>query len=135
MMEGNLNYQVAVALGWKFFWSKHDYWRVTDHTGGEYSCFQDWTQYDPNTGKKLSRPTEADCVEYIGFAPEYDVDLILNLMEDNLIGVRPDSSGNRWLASDYQEISTHAYGEGDSVAEAVLKCFVNLKSPVRNEEG
>jgi hypothetical protein len=65
-----LDYWVAKAEGWDFFWSKHNYWSVTQPNGEQYVACSDWTQYDAYSGGKNKIPHPSEALD--NFCPSAD---------------------------------------------------------------
>lgn len=65
-----LDFWVAKAEGWEFFWSKHNHWVVTPKDGNKYTSCEGWKPFDPYTGKKSARPHPYKAME--NFFPSSD---------------------------------------------------------------
>lgn len=61
--DGLLNYWVAKAEGWNFFWSKHNHWVVTKPNGTRYTACEGWAQFDSDTGAENHRPHPSEALE------------------------------------------------------------------------
>jgi hypothetical protein len=122
-----LDYHVALAEGWSFFWSKHNYYSITAPDGERHIAWDCWSEYDPGSEKKNEVPHPSTCIYDCGFFPSFNWDECGPLIEKYRIHLYPavDPDGDRllhWVAVDERQQERRGYVGADPMV-AVCRCI------------
>ena len=133
-LEGaELDYWVAKAEGWDFFWSKHDYFSVTEPNGNKHTLFEDYVPFDPYTGQKIKPPKASSCINSCGFYPSTDWSQGGLIIERENIGieycyqVHPDHPWISWKGSSDDFLSDQKFYPSDTPLISAMRTRVASK--------
>lgn len=122
-----LDYWVAKAEGWDFFWSKHNHWVVTRLDGNQYRSCQEWQPFNSYSGKKNEIPHPSEALE--DFYPSSDWSLAGPIIEREKITVVPGAFGVPWTACEdwSRDPECNKWIDGETYLIAAMRCFVASK--------
>ena len=109
----------AKAAGWTWWFSKHQYWKLTAPDGRQYDACHNWPAFDASTGKKLPESTVYDALIEVGFDPENDSGQALRLAVKLKIPIQfPDWTDmtRTWASKDCLDAFDEPHGTDPYVA-------------------
>lgn len=127
-----LDYWVAMAEGWDFFWSKHNHWIVTRPNERQYQACQGWCPFDPASGKRNKIPHPSEALE--DFYPSTDWSIAGPIIERERIHIaympsdaQPDVP--RWYANLHSRLNVRGGTAkvGPTILIAAMRCYVASK--------
>jgi hypothetical protein len=129
-LEGvQLDYWVAKAEGWEFFWSKHNCWLIKKPGDDQYEApYIDWTPFDPDTGKPNRRPDPWELMINRNFVPSSDWSQggpIIEREQISFYATAGLADGMQWCASWDRHVLTSNYGKTALIA--AMRAYVASK--------
>lgn len=120
---------VAYIEGYRWFWSKHNYWSIMrpDGTSGSALYESRWTDYDPDTGKKNVPPAHPSNID-LNYWPSSTADETLRLLVKYRLDIISRDRGDAYACScDWRDGGNFIHSETDAEpGVAVCKAVVAL---------